>query len=458
MSFVPAFHPDHGVTIVEASELESAPKAVVRIGTAPDGLPWLLEVDRATRLRNLYGAVLSGFDVDSLEELPERVRKSLIGDVASGLLGVHDVHLESDDEARAMFVSRRPVGALLGRSILAQLLEESPDMPAVESMGAMASTNVSAVFEEPSLERAERLERSIRDRRANKHLLLALSQRTAIIGVVDEPDRALRTPQGPYRSAVFESLAALSGATAEVNVEGGKSWSCPTHNGELYQKTLLRAAQSTFGGQLRFQVPKATILELLIGLAEWVDATHERGLVHADLAPSNVLLERGVPVSFDGLNVPIGDRATAATFEWAAPEQVLGRELDPRTDVYSIGKMVTTLVGGVPFGAEMRYVVPVGGLESRKVDLLKTEGVFIDTHENKITREGQLAWQELLGRSIAWDHKGRPERGAALANQLRELAEKFPLEGDLELDGSFGRLVQAQTDDGRWQFARLVKD
>ena len=36
------------------------------------------------------------------------------------------------------------------------------------------------------------------------------------------------------------------------------------------------------------------------------------------------------------MRAPVGMPATAATFDWAAPEQIVGLPLDPRADVYSL--------------------------------------------------------------------------------------------------------------------------
>jgi hypothetical protein len=46
------------------AELEHAPRAVVRFGTAPDGLPWLIVVDRSHRLTSLFDTVTRVFELE----------------------------------------------------------------------------------------------------------------------------------------------------------------------------------------------------------------------------------------------------------------------------------------------------------------------------------------------------------------------------------------------------------
>jgi hypothetical protein len=101
---------------------------------------------------------------------------------------------------------------------------------------------------------------------------------------------------------------------------------------------------------------------VLVGqVASALDAAHERGLVHRDVKPSNVLLT-GRPgqehcyLADFGLSTSASDRSVAdasqivGTIDYVAPEQIRGAEVDGRADVYSLACLLyECLVGDVPF-------------------------------------------------------------------------------------------------------------
>ena len=92
---------------------------------------------------------------------------------------------------------------------------------------------------------------------------------------------------------------------------------------------------------------------------------HARGVVHRDLTPSNVLVERGtgrVVVTDFGLARLVRGTTTApvsgvlaGTPEYWAPEQASGAETGPATDLYSLGCILFQLLSGrLPFEGEDR--------------------------------------------------------------------------------------------------------
>jgi streptogramin lyase len=100
---------------------------------------------------------------------------------------------------------------------------------------------------------------------------------------------------------------------------------------------------------------------LVAQVASALDAAHERGLVHRDVKPSNVLLtgrpgEEHCYLADFGLSTSTSDRSVAdpekiiGTIDYVAPEQIRGLDVDGRTDVYSLACLLyECLVGGVPF-------------------------------------------------------------------------------------------------------------
>jgi serine/threonine protein kinase len=107
--------------------------------------------------------------------------------------------------------------------------------------------------------------------------------------------------------------------------------------------------------------PKRAV-ELLSQIAEALDAAHEKGLVHRDVKPSNVLIAESAGrehcyLGDFGLTKRTGSLSGVSvageivgTLEYVAPEQITGDALDERADVYSLGCVLyETLTGQSPF-------------------------------------------------------------------------------------------------------------
>ncbi len=98
-------------------------------------------------------------------------------------------------------------------------------------------------------------------------------------------------------------------------------------------------------------------LALLLGVCEAVEYAHDRGIVHCDLKPDNILvLDDGAPKILDfGVarllafeTATGGGAAIAGTLPYSSPEQLLGRleEIAPATDVYALGLIACELLTG----------------------------------------------------------------------------------------------------------------
>jgi hypothetical protein len=102
--------------------------------------------------------------------------------------------------------------------------------------------------------------------------------------------------------------------------------------------------------------PERTVATLM-QVADALDATHRRGLVHRDVKPANILLDEdghayladfGITKHIEGDTADAG--RLAGTTDYLAPEQIRGEELDGRADGYALACVLyECLTGSPPF-------------------------------------------------------------------------------------------------------------
>jgi serine/threonine protein kinase len=151
-------------------------------------------------------------------------------------------------------------------------------------------------------------------------------------------------------------------------------------------------------------LPVRSVLALTAGLAEGLGAIHAAGVVHRDLKPSNVLLAEDGPRVIDfGISeaaeasVAAGASVTIGSPGYMSPEQVLGLNIGPSSDIFSLGAVLTfAATGHGPFGAGShaalmyRLVNISAKLESVPAELRSVVGRCLAKHPGDRPTAGEL--------------------------------------------------------------------
>jgi serine/threonine-protein kinase len=108
-------------------------------------------------------------------------------------------------------------------------------------------------------------------------------------------------------------------------------------------------------------MPKEEVLEIVTSVAEALDYAHQKGLLHRDVKPANIMLtdptagEQRVLLGDFGIARRVDDNSnltatnmTVGTVFYAAPEQLMGEELDGRADQYALAATAFHLLSGSP--------------------------------------------------------------------------------------------------------------
>lgn len=120
-------------------------------------------------------------------------------------------------------------------------------------------------------------------------------------------------------------------------------------------------------------LPLPLVLYLYRQVLVGISAVHAKGIVHRDLKPANIMVTEGLTVKvmdFGIARFQTGDRLTRhskliGTMEYMAPEQILGKEATPASDIYSLGVLLFEMVTGhAPFSGNSEYEVMKSQVEN----------------------------------------------------------------------------------------------
>jgi len=167
-------------------------------------------------------------------------------------------------------------------------------------------------------------------------------------------------------------------------------------------------------------------------VARALHAAHQLGVIHRDVKPENVFLQRGDEVKVLDFGLakvlrPIGGLVPPATHagtvvgtpEYMAPEQAIGMAVDPRADLFAVGLLLYELLTG-------KSPYPAGTFAQHIVALTHTTAPRLPP----MTPRGEVVPQELadvVARCLERERGRRFESGAALDRALEPFTHRAPV-------------------------------
>lgn len=108
-------------------------------------------------------------------------------------------------------------------------------------------------------------------------------------------------------------------------------------------------------------LPISKVLDIVVQVAQGLAYAHEHGIVHRDVKPANIMVVRDGHVKITDFGIARMASASVRTQtgmvlgspKYMSPEQVMGKTIDQRSDIFSLGVMLYEMITGqVPFNGE----------------------------------------------------------------------------------------------------------
>jgi serine/threonine protein kinase len=183
----------------------------------------------------------------------------------------------------------------------------------------------------------------------------------------------------------------------------------------------------------KITVPRSSIARFTLEVIEEVSGLHERGKIHADIKPSNILISRNDRLLIDDADLNIGDVSPTVTPGWSPSEQLLRQPLSPAADIFSLGQLLLHVLGAEPLGKEVRYRMPGGQMAL----LFDDPSVYISV-DQLAPVETREDWCRLIERALKTDPGQRWPTVRSMADEMRDLLDREELRGEAEIKLPWG--------------------
>ncbi|MBU4202707.1 MAG: serine/threonine protein kinase [Acidobacteria bacterium] len=179
------------------------------------------------------------------------------------------------------------------------------------------------------------------------------------------------------------------------------------------------------------------VSQLFTQLCDALDYAHKHGIIHRDIKPANILIDdNGRPFILDfgvariGASTMTQTGKTLGTPSYMSPEQVIGKKIDNRSDIFSLGVVLYELLTGRrPFEAENITTIIYKIINEEPPPL------------SDVRKDAPAGFADILDRVLAKKPEERYQTGGELVKDLKRLAspsqETYVM--DIPAAASFGK-------------------
>lgn len=223
-----------------------------------------------------------------------------------------------------------------------------------------------------------------------------------------------------------------------------------THAGVYYL-----AAEYIPGGTLKERIAAGglsvgEILDIMVEMARGLDFAHQKGFVHRDVKPGNILFRKdgsvvladfGIAKAMDSSSSSTVAGASIGTPDYMSPEQARAEPVDGRSDLYSLGTVLYEMLTGAP---------PYQAADPFTVALMHVTQPIPQLPPD-------FAWlQPLIDRTMNKQPAERVQTGAILAEEIHQLLAKSP-EGASTLSKTAAKSSNRISSGATMQRTRMIK-
>ncbi len=176
------------------------------------------------------------------------------------------------------------------------------------------------------------------------------------------------------------------------------------------------------GGSLQDKINAGEIKMTEVGhilkrVSDALDAAHAKGIIHRDIKPSNILFDSSGEAFLSDFGIATSKSFKDDDGEWLvgtpaymSPEQVQGKQVDGRSDVYALGVTLYRLLAGqLPFSGSSTTALINAHVEMPIPDIRAIKGNL------------PSVWQEVVAKAMAKDPKDRYATAGELARDVNEI-------------------------------------